>query len=1594
MAGVQVGSVLNVRRPFHDYAVEEGYLVLKTGDRVIVEYVGQGADEQGWLFGLEPGSKHHGWFPDWVSRPLEPPRPPAAPTPVVPLQQKEQPQAWLPPPPPEEPEFSPEPIPPKPWRPPPPPEEDTPGRGGSELPPPKPGRPPPPPDAGRVDAGYPQRLPGISPEALPLPGFGEDRPPAAGAVAALSARHWEAVSRGWDAGSNLPMANLGNQLRSLVLSHRVVIVDAATGSGKSTMVPLCLAQQCLEIGRDCRIIVTQPRRLAAKGLAARVADQTGTPVGDIIGYRVGGSDKKDHRALVVYVTVGHLLEALVHNARHLEGYSHIVLDEVHERFVEADFLMALLRLMLSRPETISQRIVVMSATLQRALGIFFRPALLPAPAGAEPGAITLPGSTPFEVHDFNLEDVRGRWPAACIGDEAKFIQSFSEILPSRTKNSSSREQRRRSDQLTKICKDLAPLAARLLCELYSEGTCVALVFLPGLDQMREVEGQLALEVQRRSHKLGYVSPEVFLMHSALDEELYKEALQPTPPGAWRVVLATNIAESSLTVPGVGAILDFGLHRVNVYDDDAKMSMLVTAWCSRASLKQRRGRTGRTNPGVYISFMSTDLMAELSDFDESGVERSPLLRVALEAAYLAEVLSSPPKVRAGLPVVTRSDGRTNPKVVLFWDGTRGGWRVSQGGTEDEVSYCFAEEDLSPVQLNVRDVLNMLPSPPREDRARSAVVDLQELGALCLAGDRPTALGAACLKLPVDVPLARLVVLGWAIGCGADTAVLAAALSLSPSCDVLRTPFNPKSCLTPEDLRLLRRVTDERRRTDGGLLSEPMSVYTLCSEWLNAGGGNLGRLPDTVPWKKELHQRLWTQFTAKVVDLIQSLLRLMPESAPCAQQAQELRQLLRVARDGSRHRSNINQFLKVSPEKHDRLTALMTWALAPLGFVAVGQTPALYGGGGNYAIFKKVVKEKMVAESDQERRAAESSALWWPKLQNQQKAAMQIEKTAQCLPFPWLEEREKDELFVGITRNRFEVTGDSPQMPNDAQFLYRICGPFNGKESDIITTAGAKILIRPPQHPCTYNWYMPKRDGQGMMEVRVNWKSQAETLLHVPRPGDRDQRCRPKRVLVASGGEYHSVGGVRRVMMRGVSLLPDKDGGRSAILWLLAAGLPREAEMISLVAPGPSLAPGDFEVRALRMWQRTLCLPETAPLRASDLRAVNAFRRSFLELQRRKPHRLAGFWQVAGQPEQRHVECLDEVCLESLGGPTSEAEDSGAASERDLKEREELLSVSGGSGVPLLMRGVAGGSRWVAAAGAGGTPAGHESCWCEEQPDGNLLWSNGSLWARPNSQFERPALEALASSTVFDFADAATSLLAVTGEAAKPEPASPWPARLVVLCPECPYPKPSFLDPFDLAAVEAKLAPFVAQLTDADRIQDDSFDDEFFCRDDDDDDDGAVDPRLEAVNQEYMLNLAEDVNFSPHLAKKLTLMESAFALPPTAVCVECEQENKQFSKSQLARPMDQRRCEECVAKSQEKVYKPVETSLMHVANAAFGHTQALDHVYAAAAAGVQQVALCSVCKAVLTKTNCTTSQRQKAPSKRKCTTCVNAGSAAAS
>lgn len=1539
-----------VTTSFTDYSEDEGYLVLSQGQVVFVEYVGdEESQEVGWLYGYKSGlngSKCHGWFPQYVVPPVEryeDSENKALESPSGRIPRVVGPRTATPPP--EETELH------GAITPPPSDEEDVcpgvaapaPGASWLALPEPSPAADPasdPPTPAGQPLAAQ-----------LPEPGF--DSPHGSADWSDL-----RAVLQGLDVGKNLPMYKFRQELQEKVLKNRVVFVDADTGSGKSTLVPLCLAEQCMQEGRSCRIVVTQPRRVAAKGLAQRVAQQVGQDVGELIGYRMGGHEKKDNpsKGSVVYVTVGHFLEAIVHNPTHLDSYSHIVLDEVHERFVEADFLMALLRLNLSRPETWHQRIIVMSATLQKALYAFFRPTMLPSPHLAEMVSVTSPGSTPFRVEDIYLDSELLRRYHPGVIDNAP---PFGPLMPSSLVSDKPQVS---SDRLTMACKNLTKTGARLLRSLYEvHHIHVVLAFLPGLDQIQELKKLLDKEAdsmhelhkfkQQRDPNIGPFNwPDIILMHSALDKTDYERALEPSDPGVWKVVLATNVAESSVTVPDVGAVVDFAMHRTNKYDDEKKMSMLLTTWCSKASLKQRRGRTGRTCDGRYYCMVERRLYEALQDFDDSGVERSSLTKVALEGAYLAERLNKPPLIRSRLPALLR--GHENEHFVHFFDGVAGMWQV-----EDKVTGVVSwapEEDLMLNELKLDHILELLPSPPGMSRVNTAVRDLQDLGTLTL-DERPTALGIACLKLPTEVVLARLVVIGWAMGMSESACILAAALSLTPSCDVLRTPVNTRDELKDEDLKRLKNTVDARSKADRGYLSEPILLHTLCLEWLKArrgdqtAGEKLGGVPTLQSVEKDIiHQRLWTQFSNKVVDLWRSLARLSPRE----EEQSRLRVLQEVAQ--GKWRPDWESYLESDPEK---LLALLTFGLAPGTFVAVGQSPSLYGKG-TYGEFWKMAQQSEWKPSD---------CLYWKHEQTEVRQVLRHLESGRRGSLQHMSEDDIKELqndsYLQDEENKhpcmlhLDETALPPQrlalhderqrlqapqerlLPLEFEFLYRLCSPFNGKAN--IDNLKVKSC---PQHPCAMNWYMPmpSNEGDRLIEVCLNWKSPAYSLLSgQTRPGrDANSRCRPKRFLVACGGDYrtdyHGDTPTRVTVLRGVSVLPAKHRGRQALLWLLASGIPKDAKMTALCAPTAGLEPGRFEIRGVWMWERTFRLSNDAILSAEDLRAVNRFREALKQLQSYQTHAWAGDWMDQFRTAVR-IDCLGEYLR---------------VSDQSVQDAKTFYyrSVDGA---------------WVAA------EEGQEML--VELSEGQLQWGERML---TRTEEDLAIFKQFNPSSVQAFHQAARDFLQVAS--AEPQRRGPWPGRFVPLCADGP------LSAFNLERIDGLLEPFRERLQEMPQLSGFVSEEEEEEEDDeaDDDEEPYMDKSLENVDKDLMWRLAEEEDFKPDDCRFIILPENSLALPTAATCTRCQEEGKNFSRKQLGRPIYLRLCTDCVAlahaEHQGSVYRKADKTIMRSGAGPMPPPPTL-------VPAAQGKKVCSVCQVELTPLNSTETQRKRPVSKRKCEAC---------
>ena len=329
-----------------------------------------------------------------------------------------------------------------------------------------------------------------------------------------------------------------------------------------------------------------------------------------MGYRVGNGDHQESRnTKIVFCTVGYLLAFLSHNPEYFSRITHLVLDEVHERSVDTDSLNFLVKNMM---ESHPIKLVVMSATLQTdTFGHYFTPR---SEIVQDPIFV---GARRFEVQRLFLDSLSAELPDVDEGLVRKMMAKFCS-----------------NNVAAKMSSEAKELIVQCIEALAVTGSAM-LVFLPGMDEICEVQE----EIDQRA----LLNMSVHVLHSQVPQEDQDRSLAPPDAGMSKVILTTNIAESSITVPDVETVIDTGLVRGMFFDDQRRMSCLLSKWCSRASLRQRAGRAGRVKEGTVIHLMTEAFHDRLGEFDEAEILRTPLTKTVLNVKILFRRFGSPSDV---------------------------------------------------------------------------------------------------------------------------------------------------------------------------------------------------------------------------------------------------------------------------------------------------------------------------------------------------------------------------------------------------------------------------------------------------------------------------------------------------------------------------------------------------------------------------------------------------------------------------------------------------------------------------------------------------------------------------------------------------------------------------------------------------------------------------------------------------------------------------------------------------------------------------------------------------------------------------------------
>uniref|UniRef100_A0A182N759 ATP-dependent RNA helicase spindle-E n=1 Tax=Anopheles dirus TaxID=7168 RepID=A0A182N759_9DIPT len=486
-----------------------------------------------------------------------------------------------------------------------------------------------------------------------------------------------------------------------IRDNPVVVLQGMTGCGKTTQVPQYLLEDAFHRKECCNIIVTQPRRIAATSIARRVAEERSCELGSLVGFKVGLKEMLSDDTRLLYVTTGVLLNMMI-SSKSMTRYTHIILDEVHEREVDMDFLLIIIRRLLST--TRNTKIVLMSATIESSeFAHYFK---IPGPNSLLAPQLAVSYQTQHEVVVSYLDDLEKLNVDVSLKYEQPEVHDNMYLLAAK---------------LAVVCDCYFESEERITFDYKPS----IIMFLPGINEIERMAEVLRtfLDDKKRNSKL-HPKFTILKLHSMLPADEQALVFRKPPPDHRKVILSTNIAESSITIPDVKFVIDFCLHRVLVADTVNNFTTLRTRWASKNNCIQRAGRVGRVMNGRVYRLVS-------KHFYENGMTQ------AVEPEMMRCPLGS---------------------VVLKTK------RLNMGAPHT--------------------VLALALSPPNLSDISNTVQQLKELGALLRTakgvydpqdGDL-TYLGQLMGQLPLDLHLAKLVVLGYVFSVLDEAIIIAAGMNV--------------------------------------------------------------------------------------------------------------------------------------------------------------------------------------------------------------------------------------------------------------------------------------------------------------------------------------------------------------------------------------------------------------------------------------------------------------------------------------------------------------------------------------------------------------------------------------------------------------------------------------------------------------------------------------------------------------------------------------------------------------------------------------------------------------------------------------------------
>ena len=507
--------------------------------------------------------------------------------------------------------------------------------------------------------------------------------------------------------SKLPIFNKREEILEKIEKNRVVIISGNTGCGKSTQVP----QFIYEYSKNSKILMTQPRRIAAISIAKRLSDERHTKLGSLIGYHVSLLQYMTSETKIFVKTTGIFLEELLHNNG--LNYSYIILDEVHERDLYIDLVLALLKNYYEQFPDSKIKLILMSATIAEQ-----------------------------DFADY-LKDVNINFnkevPIIRIHEKWHEVQNFyvdEIILKILSSNKVSQKLKRAIDIEKSNCvsldyfqptfsDSLFPVVAGIIEKTENAYTSKRgiLIFVPGLGEIQDLHEYLTNYFGDNNDL------EFFILHSQVNDDEQEKVFKINEKKR-KIILATNIAESSITISNIDFVIDFCLVKQMKFDENQNTSILELKWCSKASCQQRRGRTGRVAKGYYFQLITKELFKKFKDHQDPEILRTPL-----ETPILKLKLFNP---------------KEEPEEILF--------KTMNPPSQDVIINTIFRLEKMGALVNIK----------FEDNKEDDEENIEQFGKMekenkvIYDSGKVTKIGRIFADLPIDIKYSRLILLSYSLG----------------------------------------------------------------------------------------------------------------------------------------------------------------------------------------------------------------------------------------------------------------------------------------------------------------------------------------------------------------------------------------------------------------------------------------------------------------------------------------------------------------------------------------------------------------------------------------------------------------------------------------------------------------------------------------------------------------------------------------------------------------------------------------------------------------------------------------------------------------